>query len=351
VTSTRHPELVTAAEAARMLGVTRGRVLDLAASAADFPSAQRTSTRIRAWPRVAVQAWAATHPDLGPVFTGPKIPPFGEWPPQVGLVERLASIEAQAANHNRIGLDHLILGMLHPDCPGAARAVLESFGLDLESLRQALIDRVGEALDTEPSNAKIPATQLVLERANLEAASLADAEVASEHVLLALTHRWGQSPITGWMARHRIDSNTVRERVVELTEDAAVPESPGRPAPAAASDPMAGLDLARNPLGKDPRQRTPWGSVRFDAPLDRPPRVGMLARQYFVDSDGYPVLTTDGRPVHVVVDEQGMPLLDEQGRRTFGPVEIPPGCQVEALHEGRSGSSGSHAPSRRSEGA
>jgi hypothetical protein len=73
--------------------------------------------------------------------------------------------------------------------------------------------------------------------------------------------------------------------------------------------------------------------VRFDAPLDRRPRVGMLARQYFVDSDGYPVLTIDGRPVHVVVDEQGMPVLDEQGRRIFGPVEIPPGCQVEAHHD------------------
>jgi hypothetical protein len=61
--------------------------------------------------------------------------------------------------------------------------------------------------------------------------------------------------------------------------------------------------------------------------------VGGLARQYFLDRDGYPVLTTDGQPVHVVVDEHGMPVLDEHGRQLLGPVEVPPGGQVIARHE------------------
>jgi len=55
------PQLVTAAEAARLLGVTRQRFLELAASA-DFPPAEPTPTGGRVWPRVAVQAWAATYP-------------------------------------------------------------------------------------------------------------------------------------------------------------------------------------------------------------------------------------------------------------------------------------------------
>jgi hypothetical protein len=46
-------------------------------------------------------------------------------------------------------------------------------------------------------------------------------------------------------------------------------------------------------------------------PLDRPPKRGMLGRQYFIDRAGYPVLTTDGRPVHIVVDEDTVPVLDE----------------------------------------
>jgi hypothetical protein len=40
----------------------------------------------------------------------------------------------------------------------------------------------------------------------------------------------------------------------------------------------------------------------------------MLGRQYFIDRDGYPVLTTDGHPVHIVVDEDTVPVLDEPRR-------------------------------------
>lgn len=62
MTSTTDPQLVTAAEAARLLGVTRRQVLELATSAADFPAAEHTSTGGRVWPRAAVHAWVADHP-------------------------------------------------------------------------------------------------------------------------------------------------------------------------------------------------------------------------------------------------------------------------------------------------
>ena len=153
MTSSTHPQrqLITAAEAARLLGVTRQRMLKLADSATDFPAAERTSTGSRVWPRVAVQAWAATHPDPGPVFVGPAIPSFGEhWPQQVERLRDLASNEAWALNHDFIDLDHLVLGMLHPGCPGAARAVLESFGARAAPLRQAFIDSLGDPYDTKP---------------------------------------------------------------------------------------------------------------------------------------------------------------------------------------------------------
>jgi predicted DNA-binding transcriptional regulator AlpA len=60
MTSRTDPQLVATAEAARLLGVSRRRVLELAASAADLPPAEHTSTGGRAWPRMAAQAWAAT---------------------------------------------------------------------------------------------------------------------------------------------------------------------------------------------------------------------------------------------------------------------------------------------------
>jgi hypothetical protein len=40
------------------------------------------------------------------------------------------------------------------------------------------------------------------------------------------------------------------------------------------------------------------------------------------------VLTTDGRPVHIVVDEDTVPVLDEHGQERLGPVEIPEGARM-----------------------
>ena len=54
----------------------------------------------------------------------------------------------------------------------------------------------------------------------------------------------------------------------------------------------------------------------------------MLGRQYFIDRDGYPVLTTDSRPVHIVVDEDTVPVLDEHGHEMLGAVEIPQGAEM-----------------------
>jgi Clp amino terminal domain, pathogenicity island component len=218
--------------------------------------------------------------------------------------------------------------MLHPDCPGAARAVLESFGIRAEPFRQALIASMGDPWETTPTHRTLsPATQLVLERANLEAARLADAEVASEHVLLALISR-DRFP-TRWVARSGITADAVRQRVLDATEGVGLPEAPPlEPPPPADADLAYTLDLAPNPLGHDPRRRRPWGSRGFGVPLPRPPKKGMLGRQYFIDRDGYPVLTTDGHPVHIVVDEDTVPVLDTHGQEMLGPVEVPEGAEL-----------------------
>jgi predicted DNA-binding transcriptional regulator AlpA len=328
MTSMTHPQLVTAGEAARLLGVTRQRVLELAAEAAGFPSAEQTSSGGRVWPRVAVQAWAATHPDPGSVFTGPDVPPDYGHPPQIWEVMNRAASEARELNHPWIGDDHLVLGMLQPDCPGAARRVLESFGIRAEPCRQAFILSMGDPWETTPTHRTLsPATQLVLERASLEAARLADAEVASEHVLLALISR-GHFP-TRWVARSGVTADAVRQRVMDATEGVVLPEAPPlEPPPPAEADLAYTLDLAPNPLGHDPRRRRPWGSRGFGVPLDRPPKWGGWAGQYFIDRDGYPVLTTDGHPVHIVVDEDTVPVLDEHGHHVLGPVEIPQGARL-----------------------
>ena len=127
----------------------------------------------RAWPRAGIQAWAAAHPSTDPVFTGPKVPPVPHWPPQVRQVMTFAAKESSELNHPWDDLDHLVLGMLHADCPGAARAVLDQLVALREPLRQALVDSLGDPFESKATGAELPpGTQIVLERANLEAAQL-----------------------------------------------------------------------------------------------------------------------------------------------------------------------------------
>jgi Clp amino terminal domain, pathogenicity island component len=331
VTSMTDQESATATEAARILGVTRGRVLELAASAPDFPPGESTASGGRVWPRAVIEAWAAGHPDRGPRFTGLEVASVGGWPPQVERVASLAAAEARALHHDWVGQDHLLLALLHPDCPGAAPAVLASFGVRLEPLREAWVASMGDPYEADGrGTAWSTAAQLLLERANLEAVALADGEVASQHVLLALTGRWDGSFGTGWLQQRGIDAEAVRQRVVDLTEGVAPPAPSPFAAPAPEFDPTAALGLAPTPDGKDPRRRKPWGSKVFVDPGGRPIKQGLALRQYLVDRDGNPVLTTDGRPVHFLLDEQGSPVLDADGRRMLGAVEIPPGSHVEA---------------------
>ena len=328
---------LTAADAARILGVTRQRVIELAGSDPGFPPSEPSPSGGRAWVRAAVEAWAAAHPDRGPLHRGPSVPEVGGRSPQVWKVANLAGEEAQARNHTWIGPEHLLAALVHPDCPGAARAVLASLGVTAERLRQAheqsFIDPFEPGGGWKQVN---PAFQLVLERANLEAVLLADAEVTSEHVLLALASQWAaDATATALSPRGDLDPAEVRRRVLDITEGMAVPPPPAPEPPLDPEEAMGrvapGLELAPTPDGKDPRRRMPWGSRIFldaeGAPIKR--ADGLELQQYFVDRDGNPVLTRDGQPVHTGFDEHGQDVLAEDGWPLVVPVEIPEGSRLE----------------------
>jgi Clp amino terminal domain, pathogenicity island component len=331
-------DLLSAAEAARILGVSRGRVVELAASDPGFPPSQPSPAGGRAWPRVAIQAWAAAHPNRGPLHRGPTLPEIGGRSAAVWKVANLAGEEAQARNHTWIGPEHLLAALVHPDCPGTARAVLASLGVTAERLQQARERSFVDPFEPNSGWKQVnPAFQLVLERANLEAVLLADAEVTSEHVLLALASQWAaDARVMALPPSGDLDPAAVRRRVLEVTEGVAVPpplapepppdpeEAMGRVAP--------GLELTPTPEGKDPRRRMPWGS-RIFVDADGTPikhTGGQALRQYYIDRDGNPVLTSDGQPVHAVFDEHGREVTDEDGRPLIVPVEIPDGSSVEA---------------------
>ncbi len=127
----------------------------------------------------------------------------------------LAQEEARTLDHNYIGTEHLLLGLLREEDGVAARA-LGSLGVSLEAVRrdvEAIIGR-GEAVP----KGHIPFTpraKKVLELALREALQLGHNYIGTEHILLGLV-REGEGVAAQVLQKLGADLNRVRQTVVQL---------------------------------------------------------------------------------------------------------------------------------------
>ena len=99
----------------------------------------------------------------------------------------LARKEADRFNHNYVGTEHLLLGLIKLG-QGVAVSVLERMGLDLESVRMEVEKQVGTGPDQKVTG-NIPYTprvKKVLALSNKEAKALNHSYVGTEHILLGL---------------------------------------------------------------------------------------------------------------------------------------------------------------------
>lgn len=107
--------------------------------------------------------------------------------PRAQQVLALSREEAERFNHNYIGTEHILLGLIKLG-QGVAVNVLEKMGLDLEMVRNAVEREVGMGSDTKMTG-NIPYTprvKKVLALAGKEANSLQHSYVGTEHILLGL---------------------------------------------------------------------------------------------------------------------------------------------------------------------
>jgi len=315
-------DAVHAADVARTLGVSRRRVVELAACAPDFPASRWTESGYRMWSRPAVEAWAAAHPDRGPHEDRLRPPPPGTMGAGTERVFAIAHDLATDLNHGVVGTHHLFLALLHPECPGAAGAVLASLGFVLDEARERFVEAQGDRYEAHGRELVIPpATRTVLERATLSALELEDEEATGVHVLLALANDPHRSPFP--------DTRALHERLMTATDGMLPVAEPVAPKPRGKATRIPRppeLELAPSPAGHDPRRRRPWGSGVFAVPG----KSGSPANgQYFIDRDGFPVSTRDGAPVHILTDDHGM-VLDKEGHGILTEVPVPEGSQVRA---------------------
>ncbi|MDP0489788.1 MAG: ATP-dependent Clp protease ATP-binding subunit [Verrucomicrobiota bacterium JB023] len=134
--------------------------------------------------------------------------------PRAQQVLALARKEADRFNHNYVGTEHLLLGLIKLG-QGVAVSVLERLGLDLETVRMEVEKEVGTGPDTKISGsvAYTPRVKKVLALANKEAKALNHSYVGTEHLLLGLL-REGEGIAARVLQRLDVDIQSTRNEVL-----------------------------------------------------------------------------------------------------------------------------------------
>ena len=146
--------------------------------------------------------------------------------PRAQQVLALARKEADRFNHNYVGTEHLLLGLIKLG-QGVAVSVLERMGLDLESVRMEVEKQVGTGPDQKISG-NIPYTprvKKVLALANKEAKALTHSYVGTEHILLGLL-REGEGVAARVLQTLDIDIQRTRNEILAEIDPNFSPEEP-----------------------------------------------------------------------------------------------------------------------------
>ncbi len=163
----------------------------------------------------------------------------------------LAQEEARLLNHNFIGSEHILLGLIR-EGEGAAAQALESLGISLEAGRQ----RVAETTDapgtpTSGSPPFTPSAKKVLELSLREALALGHNYIGTEHMLLGVV-REGEGVAAQVLVNLGADLSSVRQQVIQLLSGYA----------GAAGDlPAAGVAISPADIPVEPSALVTWADV------------------------------------------------------------------------------------------
>jgi ATP-dependent Clp protease ATP-binding subunit ClpC len=129
----------------------------------------------------------------------------------------LAQEEARMLNHNYIGTEHILLGLIH-EGEGVAAKALESLGISLEAVRQQVEEIIGQGQQAPSGHIPFtPRAKKVLELSLREALQLGHNYIGTEHILLGLI-REGEGVAAQVLVRLGADLNRVRQQVIQLLQ-------------------------------------------------------------------------------------------------------------------------------------
>jgi ATP-dependent Clp protease ATP-binding subunit ClpC len=127
----------------------------------------------------------------------------------------LAQEEARMLNHNYIGTEHILLGLIH-EGEGVAAKALESLGISLEAVRQQVEEIIGQGQQAPSGHIPFtPRAKKVLELSLREALQLGHEYIGTEHILLGLI-REGEGVAAQVLTNLGADMDRTRQQVINL---------------------------------------------------------------------------------------------------------------------------------------
>ncbi|MFC0360061.1 MULTISPECIES: ATP-dependent Clp protease ATP-binding subunit [Kytococcus] len=127
----------------------------------------------------------------------------------------LAQDEARMLNHNYLGTEHILLGLIH-EGEGVAAKALENLGISLDAVRQEVQEVIGQGKQAPSGHISFsPRAKKVLELSLREGLQMGHQYIGTEHILLGLI-REGEGVAAQVLVKLGADLTTVRQQVLEL---------------------------------------------------------------------------------------------------------------------------------------
>ena len=138
----------------------------------------------------------------------------------------LAQEEARLLNHNYIGTEHMLLGLIH-EGEGVAAKALDSLGISLEAVRAQVEEIIGQGQSAPTGHIPFtPRSKKVFELSLREALQLGHNYIGTEHILLGLV-REGEGVAAQVLVKLGADLARVRQQVIQVLRGYAGGEDVG----------------------------------------------------------------------------------------------------------------------------
>ncbi|HLV57416.1 MAG TPA: Clp protease N-terminal domain-containing protein, partial [Natronosporangium sp.] len=172
----------------------------------------------------------------------------------------LAQEEARMLNHNYIGTEHILLGLIH-EGEGVAAKALESLGISLEGVRQQVEEIIGQGQQAPSGHIPFtPRAKKVLELSLREALQLGHNYIGTEHILLGLI-REGEGVAAQVLVKLGADLNRVRQQVIQLLSGYQQGKEPAAAGAGGGSESAPATSLVLDQFGRNLTQAAREGKL------------------------------------------------------------------------------------------